>query len=135
MDDAYVDFSRAFTIISNSILLENLTVPSLNCCTVYWVKNCLAGPKKWWGMKLNPVSWSQAMFIYVFILLLRSIYFLEAAEYRSLRLLALYMRVSFMVQFTICFSLLSFKVHSLPFFPLFKTHNRNRKDIGKYIKV
>lgn len=61
-------------------------------------KLCMAGPREWewWvGMKLNPVGWSQAMFIYVFSLLLRSIYFLEAVEYRSSRLLALQMRVSF----------------------------------------
>lgn len=34
----YLDFSKAFDPISNSILLEKLAAHSLDGCTVCWVK-------------------------------------------------------------------------------------------------
>ena len=43
VDVVYLDFSKAFTTISHSILLEKLVVHGLEECTLCWVKSCLDG--------------------------------------------------------------------------------------------
>ncbi len=42
-DVVYLDFSKAFDIISHSILLEKLAAHGLDGCTLRWVKNWLDG--------------------------------------------------------------------------------------------
>ncbi|PKU39475.1 rna-directed dna polymerase from mobile element jockey-like [Limosa lapponica baueri] len=49
VDVVYLDFSKAFDIVSHSILLEKLAAHGLNGSTLRWVKNWLeAGPREWW---------------------------------------------------------------------------------------
>ena len=43
VDVVYLDFSKAFDIISHSILLKKLPAHVLDGCTLRWVTNCLAG--------------------------------------------------------------------------------------------
>ncbi|GAB0203177.1 mitochondrial enolase superfamily member 1 [Grus japonensis] len=43
VDVVYLDFSKAFNMISHSILLEKLVAHGLDRCTLRWVKNWLEG--------------------------------------------------------------------------------------------
>ncbi|KAK4824103.1 hypothetical protein QYF61_010623 [Mycteria americana] len=43
VDVAYLDFSKAFDMVSHSILLEKLAAHGLDGCTLHWVKNWLDG--------------------------------------------------------------------------------------------
>ncbi|KAK4832422.1 hypothetical protein QYF61_023101 [Mycteria americana] len=43
VDVVYLDFSKAFDIVSHSILLEKLAAHGLDGCTLLWVKNWLDG--------------------------------------------------------------------------------------------
>ncbi|KAK4825595.1 hypothetical protein QYF61_000684 [Mycteria americana] len=43
VDVVYLDFSKAFDMVSRSILLEKLAAYGLDGCTLRWVKNCLDG--------------------------------------------------------------------------------------------
>ncbi|GAB0179217.1 mitochondrial enolase superfamily member 1 [Grus japonensis] len=43
VDVTYLDFSKAFDMVSHSILLEKLVAHGLNGCTLCWVKNWLEG--------------------------------------------------------------------------------------------
>ncbi|KAK4815890.1 hypothetical protein QYF61_009941 [Mycteria americana] len=43
VDVVYLDFSKAFYMVSHSILLEKLAVHGLDGCTLRWVKNWLDG--------------------------------------------------------------------------------------------
>ncbi|KAJ7424977.1 forkhead box M1 [Willisornis vidua] len=43
VDVVYLDFSKAFDIVSHSILLEKLAAHGLDMCRVHWVKNWLDG--------------------------------------------------------------------------------------------
>ncbi|KAK4815899.1 hypothetical protein QYF61_009950 [Mycteria americana] len=43
VDIVYLDFSKAFDMVSHSIPLEKLAARGLDRCTLLWVKNCLAG--------------------------------------------------------------------------------------------
>ncbi|GAB0183997.1 hypothetical protein GRJ2_000865000 [Grus japonensis] len=42
-DVTYLDFSKAFDMVSHSILLEKLATHGLDRCTLCWVKTCLDG--------------------------------------------------------------------------------------------
>ncbi|KAK4815150.1 hypothetical protein QYF61_017591 [Mycteria americana] len=44
VDVVYLDFSKAFDIVSHSIVLEKLAAHGLDGCTLRWVKNWLDGP-------------------------------------------------------------------------------------------
>ena len=49
MDVVYLDFSKAFDTISDSILLEKLAAHGLDRRTLRWVKNWLeARLRDWW---------------------------------------------------------------------------------------
>ena len=55
----YLDFSKAFDIVSHMILLERLAVHGLDMCTLHWVKSWLEGQAQrewWWYTELNPVD-------------------------------------------------------------------------------
>ena len=41
VDIVYQDFSKAFEIVSHSILLEKLAAHGLGGCTLHWIKSCL----------------------------------------------------------------------------------------------
>ncbi|KAK4819943.1 hypothetical protein QYF61_015843 [Mycteria americana] len=43
VDVVYLDFSKAFDMVSHSILLEKLAAHGLDGCTLHWVKNWLDG--------------------------------------------------------------------------------------------
>ncbi|KAK4813316.1 hypothetical protein QYF61_023991 [Mycteria americana] len=43
IDVVYLDFSKAFDMVSHSILLEKLAAHGLDGCTLHWVKNWLDG--------------------------------------------------------------------------------------------
>ncbi|GAB0205804.1 mitochondrial enolase superfamily member 1 [Grus japonensis] len=43
VDVVYLDFSKAFDIVSHSILLDKLAAHGLDRCTLHWVKNWLDG--------------------------------------------------------------------------------------------
>ncbi|KAK4811752.1 hypothetical protein QYF61_005320 [Mycteria americana] len=43
VDVVYLDFSKAFDMVSHSILLEKLAAHGLDGCTLRWVKNWLDG--------------------------------------------------------------------------------------------
>ena len=43
MDVVYLDFSKAFDMVSHSILLEKLAAHGLDRCSLCWVKNWLDG--------------------------------------------------------------------------------------------
>ncbi|KAK4827718.1 LOW QUALITY PROTEIN: hypothetical protein QYF61_021018 [Mycteria americana] len=43
VDVVYLDFSKAFVMVSHSILLEKLAAHGLDGCTLHWVKNWLDG--------------------------------------------------------------------------------------------
>ncbi|KAK4825912.1 hypothetical protein QYF61_003407 [Mycteria americana] len=43
VDVVYLDFSKAFDMVSHSILLEKLAAHGLDGCTLHWVKNWLGG--------------------------------------------------------------------------------------------
>ncbi|KAK4828270.1 hypothetical protein QYF61_024935 [Mycteria americana] len=43
VDVVYLDFSKAFDMVSHSILLEKLAAHGLDGCTLRWVKNWLGG--------------------------------------------------------------------------------------------
>jgi len=42
-DIVYLDFSKAFDAISDSILLEKLVTHGLDGCTLIWIQNSLDG--------------------------------------------------------------------------------------------
>jgi len=43
VDVIYLDFSKAFDTVPNSILLEKLAAHGLDWCSLHWIKNWLNG--------------------------------------------------------------------------------------------
>jgi len=54
IDVVYLDFSKAFDMISHSILLENLAARGLDRYSLCWVKNCLG---VWAQRVVFPMGW------------------------------------------------------------------------------
>lgn len=59
MESVCLDFSEASDTISHSILVERLAAPSLDRCTVHWVKFWLAGRSRRAMVNGVQASWWQ----------------------------------------------------------------------------
>ena len=59
MESVCLDFSEASDTISHSILVERLAAPSLDRCTVHWVKFWLAGRSRRAMVNGVQTSWWQ----------------------------------------------------------------------------
>lgn len=53
----HINFSKAFDIVSHSILLEKLAAYGLDRCILHWVKTLwMVRYREWWWMELHPAG-------------------------------------------------------------------------------